>query len=189
MRDDNSGGLENALFADGPNPGLGDQLGLYGQFVGDWHAEVVAHALDGSVHRGRGEIRFGWILEGRAIQDVWTIPPIGEKKAETPPFPVTGDWYGTTIRSWDPALSAWRIFWIDPATNTYRQQTGRKAGNDIIQEGSTETGMLSRWTYTDITPDAFRWKAEGSQDGGRTWHLFVEVLARRTSRHDARDAV
>lgn len=75
---------------------------------------------------------------------------------------------------------AWRIFWIDPATNTYRQQIGKGVGKDIIQEGVTETGMLSRWIFTDITQNTFHWKAEGSFDNGETWRMLVEIFAERT---------
>ena len=28
----------------------------------------------GTKHTERGEIHFGWVLEGRAIQDVWILP-------------------------------------------------------------------------------------------------------------------
>jgi hypothetical protein len=67
----------------------------------------------------------------------------------------------------------------DPATNNYRQQIGRRQGTDIVQEGTTETGALSRWSFTEITPPAFHWKAEGSMDNGTSWRLFVEVFAHR----------
>jgi hypothetical protein len=87
-------------------------------------------------------------------------------------MPVAGNWFGTTIRVYDPTLQAWRIFWVDPATNSYRQQIGRQQGADIVQEGTTEAGALSRWSFTEITPQAFHWKAEASMDIGATWRLF-----------------
>ena len=107
------------------------------------------------------------------------IPRRNERRADAPAMPVAGNWYGTTIRVFDPALDAWRIYWIDPATNAYYQQTGRRKGMDIVQEGTTETGTLSRWSFTEITSDSFRWKGEASFDKGASWRLLVEVFARR----------
>jgi hypothetical protein len=172
--------LAAVLGADGPAPAHADKLNLYGQFVGDWETEVFTYPPDGSRHQGRGEIHFDWILEGRAIQDVWLIPRRAERRADGPVLPLAGNWYGTTIRAYDPALDAWRIFWIDPATNSYRQQIGRPQGADIVQQGTTDTGALSRWTFTEITPQSFHWKAEASLDQGASWRLFVAVFARRT---------
>lgn len=171
--------FSQVLHADGPAAEHRDALMLYGQFVGDWDADIVTYSSDGARHQGRGEIHFGWVLQGRAIQDVWMIPRLAERRPDSPAMPVAGNWYGTTIRVYDPALDAWRIYWIDPATNNYYQQIGRKQGADIVQQGSVEKGGLSRWSFTEITPTSFHWKGEASGDQGATWHLLVEVFAHR----------
>jgi hypothetical protein len=172
--------LAAVLVADGPAPAHAHRPNLYGQFVGDWEAEIFTYPPDGSRYQGRGEIHFDWILEGRAIQDVWMTPPRSDRRADAPVLPLAGNWYGTTVRAYDLTLDAWRIFWIDPATNSYRQQIGRPRGADIVQEGTTDTGALSRWSFTEITRQSFHWKAEASLDQGVSWRLFVTVFARRT---------
>jgi hypothetical protein len=174
-----SSGLIEVLHADAPASDRAEALALYGQFIGDWDADIATYASDGVQHRGRGEIHFGWILEGRAIQDVWMIRPAKDRVPKAPQMPVAGNWFGTTIRAYDPAIQAWRIVWVDPATNSFRQQIGRRLGADIVQEGTNEAGALSRWSFTEIKPQTFRWKAEASMDAGATWRLFVEVFARR----------
>jgi hypothetical protein len=174
-----SSGLSAALLADGPAPDRAEKLDLYGQFVRNWDADIVTYSPDGASHRGHGEIHFGWVLEGRAIQDVWMIPRREDRVPGAPAMPVSGNWYGTTIRAYDPALDAWRIYWIDPATNAYRQQIGRQHGTDIVQQGAMETGALTRWSFTEITPQSFHWTGELSMDKGTTWRLVVEVFARR----------
>jgi hypothetical protein len=179
MSNAKSSDLITVLHADGPAPERAEALRLYGQFVGDWDADIVTYTPDGARHQGQGEIHFGWVLEGRAIQDVWMVPPREARRADAPAMPVAGNWYGTTIRVYDPALNAWHIHWIDPATNTYRQQVGRQQGADIVQEGPTEIGALSRWSFIDITPHSFHWKAEASFDKGASWRLFVEIFAHR----------
>jgi hypothetical protein len=179
MADWSSSGLASALHADAPAVDRADKLQLYGQFIGDWEADIVAHSPDGARHEAQGEIHFGWILEGRAIQDVWMIPRRRDRPPGVAELPVAGNWYGTTIRVYDPAIDAWRIFWIDPATNAFRQQIGRARGLDIVQEGTTDAGELSRWSFTKITPRSFHWWGEASTDGGASWRLVVEVLAGR----------
>jgi hypothetical protein len=47
----------------------------------------------------------------------------GNRRADAPVLPLAGNWHGTTIRAYDPALDAWRIFWIDPATNSFARRT------------------------------------------------------------------
>jgi hypothetical protein len=154
-------------------------MNLYGQFVGSWQTDVVAYEPGGTRHTGRGEIHFGWVLEGRAIQDVWMIPRLSERVPGAPVMPVAGNWYGTTLRVYDPGLDAWHIFWIDPGGQVYTRQLGRAHGEDIVQEGSDSSGASIRWSFTRIKPDSFHWLGERSSDDGATWRLQVEVLARR----------
>jgi hypothetical protein len=96
-----SSNLMSVLHAEKPAADRADKLQLYGRFIGDWETKVIAHAPDGARHEASGEIHFGWILEGRAIQDVWMIPRLAERP-NAPPFPVGGNWFGTTIRSTTP---------------------------------------------------------------------------------------
>jgi len=116
--------LISVLHAERPAADRADKLQLYGRFIGDWETKIIAHDPDGARHEGSGEIHFGWILEGRAIQDVWMIPRLAERP-NAPPFPVAGNWFGTTIRVYDPTIDAWPIYWIDPARNVFRQQLSR----------------------------------------------------------------
>jgi len=125
--------LPAVLHAGGPDPERAEALKLYGRFVGDWDAEIIAHGPDGNSHRTEGEIHFGWVLQGRAIQDIWMIPRLANRST-APQFPIADNWYGTTLRVYDPTIGAWRIFWIDPARSVFRQQIGRTRGEDIVQE-------------------------------------------------------
>jgi hypothetical protein len=177
---DGQSSFASVLHAAGPDPDRAEKLGLYGWLIGDWDAEISGYSADGNAYPGQGEIHFGWILEGRAIQDVWMIPRLKDREPGAPSMPIAGNWYGTTLRIYDAAMDAWRIYWIDPATNAFRYQIGRQRGKDIIQEGKTESGAYSRWSFTEIAHDSFRWLAETSVDG-KDWRLVVEVRARRVS--------
>jgi hypothetical protein len=154
----------DALRADGPAPDRAERMGLYGWLIGNWRMDAIVHADDGTQHTGTGQIHFAWVLEGRAIQDVWILP---------------GFFHGTTLRVYDPAIDAWHILWNDPLKQYYTRQIGRARGSDIVQEGTNSAGEDVRWSFTDITPDSFRWLGERSRDGGLTWQLQAEFHASR----------
>jgi hypothetical protein len=42
--------------------------------------------------------------------------------------------FGTTIRVYDPEHDIWQITWIEPGSQTYGRMTGKRQGNDIVQE-------------------------------------------------------
>jgi hypothetical protein len=165
-----------ALHSAGPLADHAAKLDLYGRFVGAWEFGAKRFLEDGSVLTGRGEIHFGWVLEGRGIQDVWILPARGSG-----PSPSLGQWtfYGTTLRVYDPSQDAWHIFWSDPRTQYYSRQLGRAEGDRIVQVGADGTGSAVRWSFSQITEDAFRWLGERSSDDGASWQLEVEFLARR----------
>jgi hypothetical protein len=156
----------DALHTDHPAQDRADKMSLYGWLIGDWEMQAVIHPDDGTPHTGRGEIHFGWVLEGRAIQDVWILP---------------GVFHGTTLRVYDPGLDAWHILWIDPLRQFYARQLGRPRGKDIVQEGTDDAGRTIRWSFIDITSHSFHWLGERSADRGATWQLQADFHARRVT--------
>jgi hypothetical protein len=106
------------------------------------------------------------------------IPRLRDRRPGIEPLPGAGNWYGTTLRIYDPALDAWRILWSDPATNFFSQQLGRAQGADIVQRGPDPRGGSMRWVFSEIQPDAFHWTAERTVDD-RNWRREVEIRARR----------
>jgi hypothetical protein len=102
--------LIDALHTDRPASDRADKMSLYGWLIGRWKMDAVVYLDDGTPHRGLGEIHFGWVLEGRAIQDVWILP---------------GVFYGTTLRIYDPGIDAWHILWSDPVMQFYTRQIYR----------------------------------------------------------------
>jgi hypothetical protein len=157
----------DALHAAGPAPDRAARMELYAWLVGSWEMDAVIHADDGTTHRGRGEVHAGWVLDGRAIQDVWILP---------------GVFHGTTLRIYDPGLDAWHILWSDPLRPYYARQVGRARGDGIVQDGANDAGEATRWSFSDITPNGFRWRGERSRDGGATWELQAEFILRRAAR-------
>ncbi len=101
----------SALIAPGRSPEIPESADLYGWLVGNWELDVYDHLPDGTVRRGNGEVHFWWVLEGRAVQDVWIMPA---RSARTANLGKVGNRYGTTLRVWDPSIAAWRVTWINP---------------------------------------------------------------------------
>lgn len=166
-----------ALHAPKPNGALAEKLNLYGQFVGSWRADISHHAFTGAVTRAEGEWHFGWVLDGKAIQDVWIFPARDQRD---PAAPVPWHRYGSTFRWYDPSIDAWHITWFDPTGPLALRQLGRAVGADIVQTGEDREGFVRRWRFTEITPKSFRWLGDASWDRGATWTLEMEMRARRT---------
>ncbi len=169
----------SALLAKSPSTELGDAASVYAWLIGSWDVRVIDHQSDGSKHESAGEWHFSWVLEGRAVQDVWISPPRTQRKASPPK---SGNRYGTSLRVYDSKIGAWRVTWINPVSGAHDELIGRRKGNDIVQEGRDSEGNQMRWVFTDIKPDTFRWYGERSYDGGKTWRLEAEFFAKRNSK-------
>jgi hypothetical protein len=169
----------NALGANGPAADRAGKMGLYGRFVGSWDLDVTQFPDSGVRRQRKGEWHFGWTLEGRAIQDVWIVPPRGELRHGD--ATTNANSYGTTLRVYDPRIDAWQIQWTDPVTLNFLHMIGRPHGDDIVQLGARPDGKPVRWSFSEITHDSFHWRGEISDDEAATWRLNVEFLARRVA--------
>src|SRR5947209_7751168 len=78
MQDPKGLGFVDALLSPGPDPGHLDAFSLFGQFVGAWELDWTGYARDGTATRARGEWLFSWVLDGRAVQDIWIVPSRAE---------------------------------------------------------------------------------------------------------------
>lgn len=160
--------MMQALAATGRAPEIPPEADLYGWLEGSWKLDVLHYAADVRDRNIQGEAHFGWVLEGRAVQDVWIM------KAEN-----IVNTYGTTLRVWDAALQAWRVTWTNPISGRRDELIGRRHGSDIVQIGAHADGTPIRWIFTGITADSFRWIGEALNPDGATWKLEAEFRGRR----------
>jgi len=168
-------GLVEALHGAGPAAEHADKLMLFGRFVGSWDLEWTGTGTVGRRARMTCELHFGWVLGGRAVQDVWIVPGRGKPGEGQPPLA----FHGSTIRFYDPSIDAWRSTWIEPINGRVRRFLGRSVDADIVLLSDEDDPQL-RWRFTDITPDSFRWRAETSWDAGATWSADEEMVAVRS---------
>jgi hypothetical protein len=167
----------DALHSDGPSPDREDGLSLYAWLVGRWQLDAVMRKADGSTERKRGFVSAGWVLEGRAIQDVFAVADL---------------FYGSTLRIYDTETAGWHCHWSDPLRQVYFQMIGRSRGGEIVNEGrepeslarvygaqsASDRPATLRWIFSDITDTTFRWRSERSTDE-TNWQLQREYFARR----------
>jgi hypothetical protein len=149
---------------------------LYGRFVGSWELDVTACDDDGNLTHAAGEAHFAWVLEGRAVQDVFIHPRRADRGPNSPRF---ANWFGTTLRIYDPSIHAWHVHWFNPHDGFRADLIGHRRGDDIVQEGQFPDGTKIRWTFSAIRADSYRWRGERLEPDGKTWRLQVEFWARR----------
>ena len=164
------------LVSDGPHESLAPQLDTFGRFVGAWSL-AWSRPGDAEAPTGvTGELHIGWVLGGRAVQDVWIVPGRDTGKAGEGRYA----FWGTTVRFFDPELGAWRSTWVEPVTGRVRKFIGRRTG-DEIHLVSTDGEPFLRWRFTEIDADRFVWLGEYSTDEARTWQLEERMVATRAS--------
>jgi hypothetical protein len=165
------------LAAPGRNPEIPESADAYGWLVGSWELQVRTYWGIDVAERGlTGEAHFGWALEGRAIQDVWIMPRLKDRTSDLDP---QMNMYGTTLRVWDPSIQAWQITWTNPAGQHHERQIGRRIGAEIVQIGARPDGTPTRWMFSEIARDSFRWTGEALNPDGTTWKLEGEFRAKR----------
>lgn len=168
------GSIEH-LHANGPSPNIREKLMLFGQFVGDWDILESRYLRgDGQWVQQRGELHWGWILDGKAVQDVWLH------------FDETGRLIpdGTTVRFYDHRIDAWHSIWVSPNHHGVMSFVGRQVNDEIVLEGRGLDGNLLKWIFYEISPNSFNWRGEESNDQGKSWVVTEEMQIRR---RDSRD--
>jgi hypothetical protein len=166
-------GMIKGLGAVGPDPSLKEKLMLFGQFVGDWDiVEARYTQADGTEVKLKGEVHFGWILGGSAIQDVWMGYREGTQRLVL---------FGTTVRFYDPKIDAWRSTWLSPIKGLVQTFIARKINDEIVLEGKAAEGHPEKWIFSQITPQSFRWHSEETHDNGKTWQLTEEMQIRKVN--------
>ena len=172
------GGFVAALAAPGRSREIPESMDVYGWLVGSWDLDVVRYrGIDvfGRQPHGRGALRLGAGGLGHPGRLDHAAPrgphrPRGEDAEHVRhhvPHVGSGD-PGLAHHLEEPGLAG-----------HYEEQIGRRIGPDIVQLGARSNGTPTRWTFTEITPDSFRWLGEALEPDGTTWRPEGEFRARR----------
>ena len=158
-------------------PDIAQADDIFDFLIGSWDIDAVLYSPDGQQERRKGEVHATWVLEGRAIQDLFIFPRRADR---TYPRSLPGDRYATTIRTFDRALGAWRVNFINPADDkTSAELIARRRGDGIEMEGKLRDGTSIRWRYESITRTSFHYTAENLRDAGQSWQLYLELFGHR----------
>ncbi|HKQ14103.1 MAG TPA: hypothetical protein VJT80_11780 [Steroidobacteraceae bacterium] len=153
------------LVAAGPRIVAGEPPAarLFDRVAGSWNVDYAGIADDGTRTEVRGELLVGWVLDGRALQDLWIqFPKPGEDR-----------FIGTTLRFYDPDLKKWRVTWVSAIAKAVTVLEGGEEDGRIALYTDSPKGR-TRWTFSNITDKAFVWQAHRSTDGGKTWFMYED---------------
>jgi hypothetical protein len=163
--------LTTALRATSPHPTLGDQGQVPGRLVGTWDVEYTTFAKDGTASQRTGEFIVEWVMDGRAIQDLWIVHPSGTRKERE---------VYTDLHWFDARSRTWRSAFVDPEHGSVAKFTGGPVGDDRYVLETPDLGSKqTRWSFYDIRRDSFAVRGEASNDDGKTWKLESEYKMKR----------
>jgi hypothetical protein len=169
----------DALASSRPSPELEHVEDTFGFLIGSWDIDAVLHGPDRQARRTRGEVHASWVLEGRAIQDLFIFPRPADRISGVSG---RGDRYATTIRTYDRQRGAWRVLFINPAdVETNAELIARRDGEAIAMEGNLADRTPIRWRYEDVTERSFHYLAHRLSGDGRTWQLYLEIFGKRVA--------
>lgn len=170
-------GFLDALASAQRSPELEQVDDIFGFLIGSWDIDAVLHDPDGRTRRIEGEIHASWVLEGRAIQDLFIFPRPADRPSGVPG---PGDRYATTIRTYDRKRGAWRVVFINPAAaETNAELIARRDGEAIAMEGNLADRTPIRWRYEEVTEGSFRYAAHRLARDGQTWQMYLEIFGNR----------
>ena len=162
-----------ALVSDRPHGAIPPEDQIFAPFIGSWDLVVSWFDSAGALSRRQdGEWHFAWVLEGRGIQDVWIVPPRAQRTNSAEDYE-----YGTSLRFFDPEIAAWRSTWIGPMHQSVRTFIARRIGDRVVLETAEDAIPRMRWSFSDISDDAFSWANEVWESGH--WRLQQSFAARR----------
>jgi uncharacterized protein len=165
-----------ALVSAEPAPALRSAAAAFDWLIGGWQGDVIDFDPKGALRRGQGEWWFSWVLEGRAIQDVWIVPR--RSLRDKPLAHYANNRHGTTLRTFDAQAGVWTITWLNPVSGARNVLSGKRLGDQIVLEGVNEDRIPIRWSFVDIKKDSFIWRGESQEPPG-TWKLGAEFRLKR----------
>lgn len=161
----------SALLSAGPHPDIPPEACIFAPFIGSWDLIVRWYEPSGEVRRKEaGEWHFAYVLEGRAVQDVWIVPPRGQRGRD--------DYeYGTSLRFYDAAADGWRSTWVGPMRGAVLTFLAQKSAEGVRLQTLPGQQPALRWSFYDVGTNHFCWRNEEAV--GQSWHTLQSFEAKR----------
>jgi hypothetical protein len=160
------------LRAAGPSATLGNHAEVLRHLIGTWDVQYMDIPKSGKAIYRTGQLLVGWVMDGRAMEDLWIVNPSDPGKDRE----VYAD-----VRYFDPKSGTWPAVFIDPQIASIATFTGGAAGDDRIVLDSQDLvpGQIRRWSFNDIREDSMVFRDDASSDGGKTWARKSEYQMKR----------
>ena len=136
------------------------------------HLEQATGTDSREPHVGTLGIRGGELGDVRPLQPV--APPGGCVVVERFASP---DLEGMSVSTFDAEAGAWKQTWVDNQGGYLDFVGGYENGRMVLSRVALEGGkrVHQRMVWTNVTPDAFDWSWERSEDGGATWKVVWPI--------------
>lgn len=167
-----SSDLVTALKSAAPHSSLADHTRAIDRLVGAWDVEYTDFAKDGKIRHRTGALLFGWVLDGRVMQDLWIVDPSTTGKERE---------VYTDLFYFDPKSETWHVASIDPYAASVATFAGGAVGDDriVLDSHDLVPNEARRWSFNDIGMNSLVFRDEASSDGGKTWKLKSEYHMKR----------
>jgi hypothetical protein len=147
---------------------------LFEQLVGTWDVRYEFTDKNGKARTERGTAHYSWILDGQALQEIWTSNSGG---AQQKPF-------GTTIDFYDSKRGQWTAVWVYPSEGMTQIMTGDEVNGELVLTGHDESGALQRWSTRVLERDCVVTRLDISKDEGKTWQEGGVSYLQRVAKRD-----
>jgi hypothetical protein len=164
-----------AMVSFGKSSLIPEEYNYFGQFVGEWDFEWIDNRGTAQERHVKGEWIFSWVLEGKAIQDVFICPSRTERLINQQP---DGE-YGTTIRIYNSKKQAWDVFYGCPGEASILEARREDSNIVLTYVNKNNENVQMKWIFSEITQNSFHWSNVMSQDDGDTWKVIGELFAVR----------
>jgi hypothetical protein len=164
--------MATALQAHSPHSSLAEQAKVFARLVGAWDVEYTDFTKSGKTLHRTGELRFGWVMDGRVLQDVWVVDPSGTSQERE---------VYTDLFYFEPKSGSWHAASVDPYAASVATFVGNPIGDDriVLESRDLEPTQVHRWSFNDIGPGSLVFRDEASSDDGKTWKLKSEYHMKR----------
>jgi hypothetical protein len=154
------------MFAQAPSKKSPEQMkasydahkGDFDYLLGDWEFTTVSKKYG----KGRGYWSAVRLVTGQILDEFRIVGDKGETYYVT-----------TTLRAYNAALDRWELVGMDGTGGLQDIGTGYRKGNEVHIEQqfgvAAQNPSILRIRYRNIQPDRFSWRADRSDDGGKTW--------------------
>ena len=161
-----------AVFLFSALPSKAARIALFDRLAGTWDVTYDIYNKDGSVRPYHGQVIYTRILDGKALQEIWTSDI--HNKIPQP--------FSTTLGFYDAQHEQWIAVSVMPPKACASVVSGAEVNGSIVLTGRDPDGTIQRWTIDNVQEDSFLYHFDSSNDEGKTWRaLGINHMQRHRS--------